>query len=334
MTEKKILRRPKNAIKQDISSFNEIHQDINTRKDQYSTLVSNYYSLTTDLYELTWGGSFHCANRFRGETFAESIQRHESYLGLRMQLKPGDKVLDIGCGVGGPLRRIARLTGAHITGITISQYQVQRAREIGVPDNCEFIHGDFMNLPFEDNSFDYVYAIESVCHAPDKSKCFTEVFRVLKPGGSFVGYDACLTDKYDHQNPEHVELRRSMEANFALPELKSTAEFVVDLETVGFTVEENRIIPEGDIPDYQPFDKNKSFFSINRHRTGPLARRLGHYMIWVTEKIHLAPKGSTSISGMCQKSVTSFLRARKLDIFTSLFFFFARKPELYKNDNF
>jgi cyclopropane fatty-acyl-phospholipid synthase-like methyltransferase len=48
-----------------------------------------------------------------------------------MQLKPGDKVLDIGCGVGESLRRIAYLTGAHVTGITISEYQVQRARTIG-----------------------------------------------------------------------------------------------------------------------------------------------------------------------------------------------------------
>ena len=131
MAERKLVRRPKNAIRKDISTFNETHQDTNTRKQQYSTLVSSYYSLTTDLYELTWGPSFHCANRFRAETFAESIQRHESYLALRMQLKPGDKVLDIGCGVGGPLRRIAYLTGAHITGVTISEYQVQRAKGIG-----------------------------------------------------------------------------------------------------------------------------------------------------------------------------------------------------------
>jgi len=131
MTEKKIVRRSKKAVRNDISSFNEIHQDIDARKAQYSTLVQNYYSLTTDMYELTWGESFHCANRFNGETFAESIQRHESYLALRMQLKPGDKVLDIGCGVGGPLRRIAYLTGAHITGITISPYQVQRAQTLG-----------------------------------------------------------------------------------------------------------------------------------------------------------------------------------------------------------
>ena len=94
---------------------------------------------------------------------------------------------------------------------------------------------------------------------------------------------------------------------------------VSDLESVGFTVEENRIIPEADIPSYQPFEGGKSLLSINRHRTGPLARRLGHYTIWFSEKIRLAPKGSAAISSICQESVKSFLRARKLDIFTSLF---------------
>ena len=40
----------------------------------------------------------------------------------------------------------------------------------GIPANCEIIQGDFMELPFEDNSFDHVYTIEAVCHAPDKVK--------------------------------------------------------------------------------------------------------------------------------------------------------------------
>lgn len=134
MTEKKVIRRSKNAVQREVSSFNELSQgstSVDARKAQYTTLVSNYYSLMTDIYEFSWGQSFHLANRFQGETFEESIQRHESYLALRMQLKSGDKVLDIGCRVGGPLRRIAYLTDAHITGITISQYQVQRARTIG-----------------------------------------------------------------------------------------------------------------------------------------------------------------------------------------------------------
>jgi len=134
MAEKKVIRRSKDVVEKELSAFKDLSQDstsVDQRKAQYKTLVKNYYSLTTDGYEFAWGKSFHCANRFRGETFEESMQRHESYLALRMQLKPGDKVLDIGCGVGGPLRRIAYLTEAHITGITISEYQVQRARTIG-----------------------------------------------------------------------------------------------------------------------------------------------------------------------------------------------------------
>jgi sterol 24-C-methyltransferase len=134
MSEKTIVQRSNEAVQKEVSSYNDLYQGptaVDKRKDQYKTLVTNYYSLSTDFYEYGWGQSFHFANRFRGETLSESIQRHESALALKLQIKPGDKVLDIGCGVGGPLRRIAYLTGAHITGVTISHYQIQRAKTIG-----------------------------------------------------------------------------------------------------------------------------------------------------------------------------------------------------------
>ena len=134
MSEKLIVQRSNDAVKKEVSSYNALFEDSTTvdeRKHHYKTLVSNYYSLATDFYEYGWGRSFHFANRFHNETLAESLQRHESYLALRMQLKSGEKVLDIGCGVGGPLRRIAHLSGAHVTGLTISTYQIQRAKAIG-----------------------------------------------------------------------------------------------------------------------------------------------------------------------------------------------------------
>lgn len=134
MTEKSVVQRMGDAVQKEVSTYNELFQSSTSsdkRKTEYKTMVTNYYSVSTDFYEYGWGQSFHFANRFRGETLAESIQRHESYLALKMQLKAGDKVLDIGCGVGGPLRRIAYLSGAHVTGVTISQYQVQRAKAIG-----------------------------------------------------------------------------------------------------------------------------------------------------------------------------------------------------------
>lgn len=134
MAENTLIRRANVAVKKEISFYNSLFGDsagAEERKDQYKSLVSSYYSLVTDFYEYGWGQSFHFANRFRGETLAESLQRHESFLALKMNVKEGDKVLDLGCGVGGPLRRIAHLSSAHITGITISEYQIQRAKKIG-----------------------------------------------------------------------------------------------------------------------------------------------------------------------------------------------------------
>ncbi len=134
MSETLLIRRSNDVVQKEVLFYNSLFEDptaVDKRKDQYQNLVINYYSVSTDFFEYGWGQSFHFANRFRGETLAESIQRHESYLALKMKVKPGDKVLDIGCGVGGPLRRIAYLTGAHVTGLTISQYQIQRAKTIG-----------------------------------------------------------------------------------------------------------------------------------------------------------------------------------------------------------
>ena len=134
MSQRSVVQRSSAAVHNEVSKYNELFQESATadeRKSAYKMLVANYYSLATDFYEYGWGRSFHFANRFSTETLAESLQRHESYLALKMKLKPGDKVLDIGCGVGGPLRRMAYLSGAHITGVTISAYQIQRAKAIG-----------------------------------------------------------------------------------------------------------------------------------------------------------------------------------------------------------
>lgn len=134
MSETTLIRRTHDAVQKEVSFYSSLFKDptaVETRNEFYQNLVKNYYSLSTDFFEYGWGQSFHFANRFRGETLAESIQRHESYLALKSQIKSGDKVLDLGCGVGGPLRRIAHLTGAHVTGITISQYQIHRAKSIG-----------------------------------------------------------------------------------------------------------------------------------------------------------------------------------------------------------
>jgi hypothetical protein len=75
-----------------------------------------------------------------------------------IDLKAGMKAIDCGCGVGGPMRTIAAATGAHVTGITINEYQVKRARghneKAGLAQQCTVVQGNFLALPFPENTFD------------------------------------------------------------------------------------------------------------------------------------------------------------------------------------
>lgn len=126
-----------------------------------------------------------------------------------MNIKPGMRVLDVGCGVGGPAREIAQFTDAFITGVNNNDFQLGRAQrytvKAGLQDRVKFVKCDFMKLTekFGENSFDAgmnpksfhafftdviyraqpVYAIEATVHAPTFEGIYSEIKRVLKPGG-------------------------------------------------------------------------------------------------------------------------------------------------------
>ena len=171
------------------------------RNEQYKALVNAYYDLATVFYEWAWGSSFHFAYEFPHESFYEAIRRHEHQLASQLGVYGPDKrVLDVGCGIGGPMRNIAKFLQCNITGITLNPYQVNRGNELTqadkfVADKCQSVQGDFMQQPFKDQEFDAAYAIEATCHAPDRVKCYKEVYRCLKPGSHFALYEWCMTDK-------------------------------------------------------------------------------------------------------------------------------------------
>jgi sterol 24-C-methyltransferase len=168
-----------------------------------------YYDGATELYEYGWSQSFHFSRFYKGEAFLASLARHEHYLASQMVLRPGMRVLDVGCGVGGPAREIAQFTDAKIIGLNNNDFQIGRARKYvkkaGLENQVTFVKGDFMKLSeqFGENSFDagrflfffpftcscqlfinsLVYAIEATVHAPSWEGVYGEIFKVLKPGG-------------------------------------------------------------------------------------------------------------------------------------------------------
>ena len=103
------------------------------------------------------------------------------------------RILDVGCGIGGPARMLASEFGCHITGIDITEEFIETAKLltklVGLDDLVKFIHEDALNLPFENDSFDVVWTQHVQMNIRDKEKFYAEIKRVLNPGGRFIYYD-------------------------------------------------------------------------------------------------------------------------------------------------
>lgn len=304
---------------------------VEDRKNGYAGMTNDFYDLVTDFYEIGWGESFHFAPMARGESFEASIARHEHYLAHRLRLEPGMSALDVGCGVGGPMRAIARFSGARVVGINNNAYQIELARaynaHAGLSRRCDFVHGDFMKMPVAAESFDAAYAVEATCHAPDKAGCFAEVFRVLRPGARFAGYEWCLTPSWDAANPEHVAICRGIEEGNSLPALASTDEVVRALEAAGFEVLDHRDVAldsDPETPWYTPLSGDG--LSLRTMAQSPVGRWLTERTVTVLESVGLAPEGTKRVSALLNDAATHLVNGGKTGCFTPMYFFCARKP--------
>lgn len=304
---------------------------VESRKHRYADMVRSYYDLATDIYERGWGESFHFAPRYRGEPFEVSIRRHQHYIAHRLGLSRGDRALDVGCGVGGPMREIARFTGAHVTGVNINGYQVQKVREYNrrtrLDDRCDVIEADFMKVPRTESSFDAIYAFEATCHAPDKTALFRELFRLLKPGGQVAVYEWCLTDRYDPSNAEHAKIKRDIEEGNGLPDIWTIRGTHACFQEAGFhvlDVQDRAFEGDRELPWY--FSLSGKEFS----NTGLRRSRVGKVMVKALtrtlEAARIAPKGTAQITDFLNIGADALVRSGELGIFTPMAFFLAQKP--------
>jgi sterol 24-C-methyltransferase len=317
-----------------VKRFQGPDASVEQRKQDAPTLVNEYYDLVTDFYEYGWGDAFHFAPRYQHETFPESLARHEYFLAGHGQFKPGMKVMDVGCGVGGPMRNICRFSGVSAVGVNNNAYQITRAakhtQRAHLGHLCTFVKSDFMHTPFKDSELDGAYAIEATCHAADKTACFAEIFRVLKPGAAFVGYEWVVTDKYDAGSAEHRRIKETIELGNALPELETAHMVRKALENAGFKVEmlvdlaqQFAESPCKTIPWYAPLEGS---FSLSGFKSTRLGRLCTSGMVRTLEFLHLAPKGSSQTAWVLEEAAASLVEGGKLGVFTPMLMFKAVKP--------
>ncbi len=163
------------------------------RRYRSSASVARAYDQWTEdrLLESLWGEHVHlghygepphrCDFRAAKESLVHELVR---WSGLD-RLPRGSRLLDVGCGIGGSARILARDYGFDVLGISISPAQITRARALTPPGlaDCRFTVMDALALELPDGSFDAVWSVEAGPHMPDKQRYADELLRVLKPGG-------------------------------------------------------------------------------------------------------------------------------------------------------
>jgi ubiquinone/menaquinone biosynthesis C-methylase UbiE len=143
---------------------------------------NEYHGSMVAMLELVWGEGFMAPG---GEgNVAKMVE------GLDLE---GRRVLDLGCGIGGPACVLAEKYGAHVVGTDLERPLIERARvraaELGISDRAEFEVVTPGPLIFDDASFDLVVTSGGATQIADKLGIFKEFHRVLKPGGSLSAYD-------------------------------------------------------------------------------------------------------------------------------------------------
>lgn len=186
--------------------------------------VANYYGHLTDSYVKYSSGAlgWHYGIWEPGiATHHDALLQSNRMLLRGLDITPGTRVLDVGCGMGGFATWAAAEFGCRVTGVTIAPLHLilawQIAHKLGVSDLCDFALMDMSSLTFTDKSFDVVTNQESMCYAVDKGEYLKLVHRILRPGGfwraiEFSVQDAPLSNK-------DQKLYRTVRDGFYVPSL-------------------------------------------------------------------------------------------------------------------
>lgn len=207
--------------------------------------AAGYYSHLTEQYR-HYGGDAHGWHYGLWEpdvqTHNVALLRSNERLLRGLDITPSTRILDVGFGEGGFAVWAAAKWGAQVTGITVCREHVGLARALaaahGVAEHCRFLVMNMDRLGFRTNGFDIVVNQETACYAHDKGAYFSEVWRVLRPGGVWRSLDFSIQDR-----PLSAAQERRYRAvcdGFHIPSLASLGATVDRLEGAGFEVLDGR----------------------------------------------------------------------------------------------
>lgn len=202
--------------------------------------IIDYYDQTEVHYRMWWNieeskGLHYGVWDENTKSISEAVINLNKLLSELTDIKPHSRILDAGCGVGGSSFYLAETKNCLTTGITLSQKQVETASKYanskGLNDQCEFFKCSYTDTPFEENSFDFSWAVESLGSAIKKDDFFIEMHRILKPGGKILIADTFKS--YSYPIEENKEMQNMLNP-WAISDIPSKDELIELAKTHGF----------------------------------------------------------------------------------------------------
>mgnify|MGYP001175081035 CR=1 FL=1 len=179
-------------------------------------------------------------------TLREALFNMNNYIVDLLDITKDQCILDAGCGVGGTVIHICQSNDVVVHGITLSHKQVEKCKRnadnIHLRGRAIFSMQDYCNTSFGSESFDAIYAIESVCHANEKMDFLKEAYRILKPGGVAIIADFFTTQR--EFEPREAKLLNNWARSWAVPSFENTGTFKGKCNETGFEIVESNNITE------------------------------------------------------------------------------------------
>lgn len=197
--------------------------------------IARFYDSSTGLWEDMWGDHLHHGYYRAGSPPKSNRQAQEDMIEEVLQwagVTDVKNMVDVGCGLGGSSRHLSHKYGCSAEGITLSPFQAQRGNEIskekGLGDRVHLQVADALDQPFDSESFDLVWSLESGEHMPDKPKFVGELVRVCAPGGRIIVVTWChreLEAGETELRPEEKDLLRRICDAYYLPSWCSAGDY-------------------------------------------------------------------------------------------------------------
>jgi ubiquinone/menaquinone biosynthesis C-methylase UbiE len=236
--------------------------------------VHTYYNYTRFDYRAIWNRRAIHFGYYdeRATHHASALDNLNRVLADLADIQPGEQVLDAGCGLGNACFWLAEQRQAEVTGLNIVAGQIadcQKFAEQKKARNARFAQGDFCKMPFSQNTFDVVWACESVCHAGEKAAFYREAWRVLRPGGRLVMAEYMRTAR--PVAPESERLLAAWLRPWAIPDIETAEEHRACAVAAGF---QNVEIQDA-TPNVRVSLRNLHEISMRWLPLGKLLNRLG-----------------------------------------------------------